>query len=187
MREENKIWSEHMIKAIPGFEGLYSADADGRIISHHSQKPKYLRHAKHWRGYLVVGLSKNGVRKSYRLHRLVAMAFHPNPENKLFVNHINGIKTDNRPSNLEWCSPSENMIHSYVVLKRHGSSYGKFGADNPSSKPIYQYSKCGKLIKRYDSISTAARENRASAGNISNAASGRVKSAYGCIWRFNAI
>lgn len=62
-------------------------------------------------GYKKVGLFKNGERSFFRVHRLVAECYLPNPNNHQQVNHINGIKTDNRVSNLEWVSQSENMIH----------------------------------------------------------------------------
>lgn len=67
-------------------------------------------------GYLQVSLWNNGKGKSFPVHRLIALSFLPTINNKYYVNHKNGIKTDNRVENLEWCSPSENNYHA-VHLK----------------------------------------------------------------------
>lgn len=72
-------------------------------------------------GYFQIGLYKNNVRYFIGVHRLVAEAFIPNPNNKTCINHKNGIRTDNRVENLEWVTYSENMKHSYSVLKRKHS------------------------------------------------------------------
>ena len=64
-------------------------------------------------GYERITLSKNGIRKSYYIHRIVAMAYIPNPNNKNFINHKNGVKTDNRVYNLEWCTQKENQQHKW--------------------------------------------------------------------------
>lgn len=77
---------------------------------------KYNRYIKTFDGgdgYLSIRLNKNGKRYKFKVHRLVAMNYIANPENKSQVNHINGIKKDNSFENLEWCTPSENMIHAY--------------------------------------------------------------------------
>ena len=70
-------------------------------------------------GYLLVDLCKNNTKKKYLLHRIVAMSFIPNNENKDQVNHINGIKTDNRAINLEWNTRSENQKHAIRIGLRH--------------------------------------------------------------------
>lgn len=68
------------------------------------------------RGYKYVGISTNGESKLYRVHRLVALAFIPNPENKPTVNHVNEIKFDNRVVNLEWATHSEQILHGGITV-----------------------------------------------------------------------
>lgn len=119
-----KIW-----KSIKGFEGLYEVSNTQEVrskdwLQKHSVTGTFfkkkgraisIRFGSTWNGYSSVGLSKNGKQVSLLLHRVVAEAFIPNPENKPCVNHKNGIKTDCRPSNLEWVTKSENSKHSFAI------------------------------------------------------------------------
>ena len=94
---------------------------------------KILKARLNEKGYYIVSLKPNGRKGDYetvRIHRLVAEAFIPNPENKPQVNHIDGDKTNNRVDNLEWCTNQENMIHA----SKHGLLHIKKGEDNPVSK-----------------------------------------------------
>jgi hypothetical protein len=81
-------------------------------------------------GYFHYTLKKKDKSYHYKTHRAIAEYFIPNPENKLFVNHINGIKTDNRIENLEWCTPRENNVHAFKM----GLAKGKRGSSNHQSK-----------------------------------------------------
>lgn len=111
-------------KAIKGFEKQYEVSNIGnvrsidRIVKHYVEGAtrKYKGTPKKTRltsdGYLKCNLKNDGKRFDFRVHRLVGEAFIPNTDNKPVINHKNGIKTDNRVENLEWCTVSENVIHA---------------------------------------------------------------------------
>ncbi len=117
---------------VVGYEGLYQVSNLGRIKSLQRKKPRIVKPDIIHTGYLRVMLYKDGKTKKHYTHVLVAKSFIPNPENKSDVNHINGIKTDNRVENLEWVTRSENIIHAFANgLSRIGTKHGKakFTAD----------------------------------------------------------
>lgn len=100
-----------MLVPIPNYVGLYSASDNGRIFSHH--KNDFLMEAKHKDvQYFHVSLWKENQGKSFYVHRLIAQAFIPNPLGLPEVNHKNGIRGDNLPSNLEWMTSFENKVHA---------------------------------------------------------------------------
>lgn len=93
-------------KGIKGYEGKYQVSNIGEVRSlnyNHTGKAKKLKQGTDKDGYKTVGLCNNGKEKFYKVHRLVANTFIPNPNNLPQVNHINEVKDDNRVSNLEWC------------------------------------------------------------------------------------
>ena len=153
---EQVIW-----KDIPTFEGLYQAGSNGCIKSLSNNKFKKEKIIVPYvtdKGYQEVSLSKLNKRKSYRVNRLVALVFLSNPESKSHVNHKNGIKSDNRVVNLEWNTPSENMRHSFEVLKRKGSNLGLLGKLNKQSKPVYQLdAKTNEVVNEFYAVMEAQR------------------------------
>lgn len=107
-----------MFKAIEGYEGIYEVSDLGEVRSvdrivefkdgrNAHYKGKVLKLAMNVHGYFTVMLSKNGITKMMTVHRLVAEAFLPNPENLPEVHHINHVKTDNRACNLKWVTRAE--------------------------------------------------------------------------------
>lgn len=104
---------EEIWKPIPGLKGKYEASNLGRIKRVQGIGAGKILQGTLDRGYLYATLTIDSKSKFYYFHRLVAMTFLPNPENKRTVNHINGIKDDNRVENLEWATNSENLQHAW--------------------------------------------------------------------------
>ena len=117
-----------IFKPIPGFNGDYEISDSGLIFSIKFGGPKFLIDQPEIHGYRRISLG-NMPRKCYLIHRLVAMTWLNTWDPLLQVNHINGIKTDNRVENLEMCTNAENILHSYRVLGNKGGT-AKSGEDH---------------------------------------------------------
>lgn len=152
-----------MMKEI--FDGRYAVDTEGNVYSLSGYgrarevplilKPRYSRYA-----YLSVRLFDGSRYVGRFIHRLVAEAYLPNPENKEQVNHINGVKSDNRVENLEWATRSENGLHAYATGLRIPSKAmeGRFNERHPNSKAVDQFSLDGKFLRTFPSIQEAGRQ-----------------------------
>jgi hypothetical protein len=115
-----EIW-----KDVKDYEGIYQVSNLGRVkvlekmvwnrFKMILKNEKILKFTIDKSGYYRLGLTKDNMQKNFLVHRLVCIAFLPNPQKKETVNHINGIKTDNRLLNLEWATHSENQKHSHQI------------------------------------------------------------------------
>ena len=157
---KNEIW-----KDAPGFPGYQVSDA-GRVRSFYRVlAPDSVK------GYYRVRLYRNGRVYRIYIHRLVAMAFVPNPDGLPQINHKNEIKTDNRAENLEWCTAKYNNAYGT----------GRERAAKSRSKAVGQYTTGGILVETYDKIKDA-REKYGS--HIFSVLAGKRKTAGGFVWKY---
>lgn len=154
--------------SVDGYE-RYSVNEYG--IVKNNETGMVLTPIKNKAGYLTVCLY-NGAKKTVRIHRLVAQAFIPNPENKPFINHKNGIKTDNRACNLEWVTSAENNLHKCRVL-------GKKSTNEPNPKIAVR---CVETGETFESMSDASKKYKTQPIHISECCRGKRKTAGGLHW-----
>ena len=153
-------------KAIAGYEGLYEVSDQGRVKSLKYGKERIMKTRKNTYGYLQVNLCKDGHIKNLLVHRLVADAFIPNPNNLATINHKDEVKTNNVATNLEWLSKADNIIYS-------------------RARQVQMFDKStGGLLATFTSTHDAERVTGIANQSISSCCNGKLKSAGGFIWKY---
>lgn len=159
------------IKPVKGYEKEYAVTKAGDVFRiTKSGKTRPCKAFVEKDGYMVINLSKRGIAKRKRLHRIVAETFLENPDKKPQINHIDGNKKNNSVENLEWCDAIQNLEHAYVTGLH-------------IRRAVYMLDEGGKILNSFCSTHEAARFVGVTNASISSACRRKHKSA-GFIWRY---
>ena len=178
-------------KDIVGYENEYQINQFGEIRTL-KDSPKLKKYdvlkpqISKRNGYVYQMLYKKGKEKLLRVHRLVAMAFLPNPNNLPQVNHKDGNKQNNSVDNLEWCEQSDNMKHAYkngLQIPSENQRKAIINTNKLKQKKVCQI-KDGEVINTFSGISEASRQTKTSISCISRCCNLKRKSTNGYEWRF---
>lgn len=193
----NEVW-----KSIAGYEGLYEVSNMGRIrsidrirksVRNGSNlgclKGKVMKPFYNNIGYLMIDLFKDGIRKTFTVHRLVALAFVPNPDGKPCVNHLDETHDNNCADNLEWCTQKENMNYGTApqrISKKIKERWERGKMKGRPKRQVAKYSLDGKLLEVYPSYLDAAKAcgSTSNGSSIINCIQGRYNTSYGYKWGY---
>lgn len=167
MANEFEIW-----KSIDNFPN-YEVSSTGKIRSlrylGHNKVKELVAHPDA-KGYLRIGLTKDGAKHTFKVHRLVAQAFIDNPENKSQVNHKDGNKVNNRADNLEWCTAHDNVVHAYQNgLKERNREYAHILGNTVGKKALEKHRETQKTPIYAINIDTGEKTWFASQSDAANA------------------
>lgn len=187
------MWSNEIWKDVKDFQGVYQISSLGRLKSFKINPNGYITSQKNSKGgYLSVVLISGKKIKYTRIHRIVAKHFIDNPERKKQVNHINGIKSDNRVENLEWVTPKENVAHAINMNPNILKGINNY--NNRRRVPILQFTLNGNFIKKFPCGTEASIETGVCERNIYQVAAKTEykkgltrKQAGGFIWKYETI
>ena len=168
------MYNEEIWKDIDGFKGLYQVSSFGRVKSFQGKEPKIMSLSKDKYGYYKCCLHKDTKEYYFKVHRLVAQTFIPNPNKFSQVNHKDEYKTNNYVENLEWCTIDFNL--EYGTGRKRSIEHRK--------KPIEMYDKENIIEAVFPSLREASEETKIDKSNISACCLGKVKTAGGFIWKY---
>ena len=194
---------EEIWKDVKGYEGLYQVSNYGRVKSMERTVSCHKFFVKNWKekilkptlqnnGYYSLPLFREGKMKRYSVHRLVALAFVENGNNKKIVDHINGDKKDNRAINLRWVTSKENtnnvntkfnMKNTFDKMNDFSRNMAKENSRKSKIRAVVQIDDNNKIVGRYDSISEAARVTGYNKNSISTSRQANVR-LYGYKWMY---
>lgn len=167
--EKIEIW-----KDIPNYEGIYQVSNFGNVRRFICNKYKLLKHNINKKGYHSVCLCKNNIKRDFRVNRLVAEVFLPNPNNLPQVNHKDEDKNNNCVDNLEYCTQKYNINYGTGIDRRAKKRLHK----------ICQYSLDNILIKVWDGAICIEKELNIPHQNVIHCCRGNYKTSHGYIWRY---
>lgn len=176
------VYNEKWVK---DYEGLYSVDTEGKVYSWNyrgTDKKEQLKGRPNQFGYSRVDFYKSGRKKAFKVQRLVAETFIPNPKGEEQVNFLDGDKTNNAVYNLEWATNSENQLHAYRTGLKNSE-----GVKKALCKSLLQLDRItGELVAEYPSLSEAERQTGISKFDISKCCRGskNYSHAGNFIWEF---
>lgn len=180
---------EEIWRDVEGYEGRYMVSSWGNVKSLRG-RGRILRPQIDIHGYFVVNLCQNSIPKTMRIHRLVANAFIPNPENLPCINHLDEVKANNKVENLEWCTYSHNInwgTRTQRVSQKLAGSNCTQNAVNERSRAVMQFSRDGKYIATFNSTQAAGRAvtgRLARNRDIVRCCQRKRPTAYGFVWRY---
>ena len=165
--DDGRIW-----KDVKGYENLYQVSNDGLVRTSHKGLWEILSAGRTKHGYYNVLLYKDGKRKNKRVHRLVASAFIPNPNNYPYINHKDENPSNNHVDNLEWCTAEYNS--------NYGTCKERIGLTN--GIPVLKYDLEGNFISEYPTMTEAERNEGIDHANICICCEGKISHCNNFIW-----
>ena len=173
-------------KPAKNYEGLYEVSNEGRVkrverrltcsngTVYHLKEKVLSSKPNKYSGYVSVNLSKNGIKTTHSVHRLVAEVFVDNPHNNNVVNHIDENRANNNAENLEWLTHGQNLAHNGAFLKGR----------EKIKKKVFQYTRDGELVRIYN-YAKEVLEYGFRPNSVTQVCLGNKKTHYGYYWRYD--